>query len=167
MNRNTLVAAVPFAALFDVLLAVRFFGNYVDPTMTVLMIGSLVVSLVLVFRGVGYFSFPTFSNWFHREPEIREVHHYHDTKPDCEDCEDCNDCDCDDDCVSQDEADDRADSAKSEGYDNGYEEGYKAREEEELDEAEAIAKAVVEQMNKPKETPVQETAPVQETPPTQ
>jgi hypothetical protein len=154
MNRNLIYTAVPFAAFFDIALVVKAFYGYSDPTLAVLMWASLAITVVLVLRATGNFHLPTFTS----TPEVREVHHYH--------SDECDRPHCDEAC-----GDDRYDEGHETGYDEGYEqgkhdgdrydEGYEAgygdRKEEEVQEAETLAKTIVDLLKKKEEAPPVQT----------
>jgi hypothetical protein len=154
MNTSLVKAAVPFAVLFDGLLLVKIFGGYSDPTMTVLMVVSFVITVLLALRATGHLAFPTFSGWFTRQPEVQHIHHHHyesDSEDEDEDEDEDNseDEDCEDDCECDEEyptAEDLRDKY-DEGHSDGYDAGYQARKEEQ-EEADTLAKAVVSEVNK-------------------
>lgn len=151
MNRNALIAAIPFAAFFDIAVLVMVLTGYRDNTLITLVVASLVITVVLALKAVG--KLPSWS-WGRTEPEVREVHHhhYHEDEDEQDECEGCEDC------YTEEDLQEARDEADSDGYDRGfqdgkcegYDEGYAQRESEEKDEAEALAKAVVAEMNKPK-----------------
>ena len=150
MNTSLVKAAVPFAVLFDGLLLVKIFGGYSDPTMTVLMVVSFVITVLLALRATGHLAFPTFSGWFTRQPEVQHIHHHHyESDSEDEDEDNSEDEDCEDDCECDEEyptAEDLRDKY-DEGHSDGYDAGYQARKEEQ-EEADTLAKAVVSEVNK-------------------
>ena len=167
MNRNLILTAIPFAVLSDVALMVKAFTGYSDNTLTVLGIASAVVVVLLVLKAFGKLTMPTF-NWGSTPAPVQEVHnHYHYNR--CEDrgeCDECGYCDCD--CEDEDEryteedlqeARDEADAdgyrrGYDEGHENGYEAGYQARKDEEVSEAEELARLIAKALKLEQEKPV-------------